>query len=231
MWIGALVVTIWLSPPPDDNPAIPRQERRQRAQAQHWSCTLRAWYSGSIRDHDIHRKYPISLRSMGHFIWRNAPTVDQWQLQDQVNSVHNRVLWLQRQLQTLMRPQSPNAVPNRGREVGVQVRKNRAGCVQCGEVGHFKRNCTNRPHYRPVPAAGVHGMGNSQWTHKQQTSAKKMATPCNMTIVNMGAFAADNAAVLRAALQSPHRFRDASNKSPTYQVIWDSGASISISPN
>jgi hypothetical protein len=75
----------------------------------------------------------------------------------------------------------------------------------------------------------VHGMGNSQWTHKQQTSAKKMATHCNMTIVNMGAFAADNAAVLRAALQSPHRFRDATKKSSTYQVIWDSGASISIS--
>ena len=72
-------------------------------------------------------------------------------------------------------------------------------------------------------------MGNSQWTHKQQTSAKKMAAHCNMTIVNMGAFAADNAAVLRATLQSPNRFCDASNKSSTYQVIWDSGATISFS--
>jgi len=231
MWIGALVVTIWLRPPPDDNPAIPRQERRQREQAQHRSRTRRAWYSGSIRDHDIHRKYPISLRSMGHFIRRNAPTVDQRQLQDQVNSLHDRVLRLQQQLQTLLRPHSHTAVPDRGGEVGVQVRQNRAGCFQCGEVGHWKRNCKNRPHYRPVPAAGVHGMGNSQWTHKQQTSAKKMATHCNMTIVNMGAFAADNAAVLRAALQSPHRFRDATVKSSTYQVIWDSGASISISPD
>jgi hypothetical protein len=128
MWIGALVVTIWLRPPSDDNPAIPRQERRQRAQAQHRSRTRRAWYSGSICDHDIHRKYPISLRSMGHFIRRNAPTVDQRQLQDQVNSLHDRVLWLQRQLHTLMRPQFPTAVPNRGGEVGVQVRKNRACC-------------------------------------------------------------------------------------------------------
>jgi hypothetical protein len=128
MWIGALVVTIWLRPPPDDNPAIPRQERRQQAQAQHRSRTRCAWYSGSIRNHDIHRKYPISLRSMGHFIWRNAPTVDQRQLQDQVNSLHDRVLWLQRQLHTLMRPQFPTAVPNRGGEVGVQVRKNRACC-------------------------------------------------------------------------------------------------------
>ena len=92
MWIGALDVTIWLRPPPDDNPAIPRQERRQREQDQHRSRTRRAWYSGSIRDHDIHRKYPISLRSMGRFIRRNAPTVDQWQLQDQVNSLHDRVL-------------------------------------------------------------------------------------------------------------------------------------------
>jgi hypothetical protein len=106
MWIGALVVTIWLRPPPNDNPAIPRQERRQRAQAQHRSRTRRAWYSGSIRDHNIHRKYPFSLHSMGHFIWRNAPIVDQRQLQDQVNSLHDRVLRLQHQLQTLMRPQS-----------------------------------------------------------------------------------------------------------------------------
>jgi len=112
MWIGALVVTIWLRPPPDDNPAIPRQERRQPAQAQHRSPTRRALYSGSIRNHNIHRKYPISLRSMGHFIRSNAPTVNQRQLKDQVNSLHDRVLRLQRQLQTFMRLQSPTAVPN-----------------------------------------------------------------------------------------------------------------------
>ena len=203
MWIGVSVVTIWLRPPPDDNPAIPRQERCQRAQAQYRSQSRRAWYSGSICDHGIHRKYPISLCSIGHFIRRNAPTVKQWQLQDQVNPLHNRVLRLQWQLQTLMRPHPPTAVPDRGGEVGVQVRKNRAGCFQCGEVRHWKRNCTNRPRYWPVPAAGVHGMGNSQWTHKQQTTAKKMATHCNMTMVNMGAFAADNAAVLRAACSHP----------------------------
>ena len=121
-------MTIWLRPPPDDNPAIPRQERCQRAQAQHRSRTRCAWYSGSIRNHDTHRKYPISLRSMGYFIWRNAPTVDQRQLQDQVNLLHDRVHRLQQQLQTLVRPQSPSAVPNRGGEVGVQVRKNTAGC-------------------------------------------------------------------------------------------------------
>jgi hypothetical protein len=128
MWIGVLVVTIWLRPPSNDNPAIPRQERRQRAQAQHLSRTRRAWYSGGIRNHNIHRKYPISLRSMGHFIWRNAPTVDQRQLQDQVNSLHDRVHRLQQQLHTLMRPQFPTTVPNRGGEVRVQVKKNRAGC-------------------------------------------------------------------------------------------------------
>ena len=32
-------------------------------------------------------------------------------------------------------------------------------------------------------------------------------------------------------LQSPHRFRDARHKGSTYQVIWDSGASILISPD
>jgi len=134
MWIGALVVTIWLRPPPDDNPAIARQERR--AQAQHRSRTRHARYYGSIRDHSIHRKYPISLRSMGHFIRSKAPTVNQRHLQDQLNSLHDRVLRLQQQLQTLMRPQSPTAVPNRGGEVGVQVRKNRASSFQCCAVGH-----------------------------------------------------------------------------------------------
>jgi len=110
MWIGALVVTIWLRPPPDDKPAIARQERR--AQAQHRPRTRRARYCGSIHDHGMHRKYPISLRSMGHFIRSKAPTVDQRHLQDQLNSLHDRVLRVQRQLQTLMRPHSHTAVPD-----------------------------------------------------------------------------------------------------------------------
>jgi len=72
---------------------------------------------------------------MGHFIRRNAPTVNQRQLQDQVNSLHDRVLRVERQLQTLMRPHSHTAVPDRGGEVGVQVRKDRAGFFSVAKAG------------------------------------------------------------------------------------------------
>jgi hypothetical protein len=80
-------------------------------------------------------------------------------------------------------------------------------------------------------------MGNSNFTCKQAGAARKIQARVNMARVNDWNTSTESSLDLatpscfRMALQAPARFRNAMQKESTFSVIWDSGASISISSN
>jgi hypothetical protein len=82
--------------------------------------------------------------------------------------------------------------------------------------------------YRPVSPSGFQeGLGNHHWTSKQLQAARKMAMQVNMAKIPCGKYST----ILRMALQSTDRFRESLPKTAAFPVIWDSGASISITPD
>jgi hypothetical protein len=79
--------------------------------------------------------------------------------------------------------------------------------------------------YRPVAAVGKES-GNASWTKLQAAATQKMLAHVCMAQTDV---AHADAAVLCMALQAPVKFCNSMKKESTYQLIWDSGASISIS--
>jgi hypothetical protein len=77
VWLISLLVTLWLGllPFQDDNPE-PRWKRRNRTKdAKRQEKAGRGWDPGSVRSHGFHRKHPIDLCGLGHFV-RNPPPVE-----------------------------------------------------------------------------------------------------------------------------------------------------------
>jgi hypothetical protein len=83
LWfLMATIILYWLpnftSTPPDPDPKEKPTCRQRRALKQHY-CKVthqaNATHIRSIRSHRLHRKYPINLRSMGHYIRSNTPTL------------------------------------------------------------------------------------------------------------------------------------------------------------
>ncbi|KAI2488974.1 hypothetical protein MHU86_25626 [Fragilaria crotonensis] len=99
-----------------------------------------------------------------------------------------------------------------------------------GELGTSSRRSqtqrkkpARRPKYHPVPADGApDAFVPAPWTTQQRNAANKIISHVNLACT----------ATLRIALQAPARMRNAigsaTNSAP---IIWDSGASISISPD
>jgi hypothetical protein len=81
--------------------------------------------------------------------------------------------------------------------------------------------------YRPVSPIGFQRLRNHQWTSKQLWAARKMAMQVNMAKFPNGNYST----ILRMALQSTDCFRKSLPKTATFPVIWDPGASISITPD
>ena len=117
LWLlMATIVLFWLPKDSSTSPELDSKElltrRHRRALKQHYrKVTRRANVPqvGSIRSHGLHRKYPINLRSMGHFIRRNAPTLVEQQQQVQLNILHSKVAALLQRVDSLKRSiqQSP----------------------------------------------------------------------------------------------------------------------------
>ena len=94
-----------------------------------------------------------------------------------------------------------------------------------------------RPLYKPVLVTGysrrgsTHGLGHQGWTSKQRQAAHKIATHVHMARITPNN-ASWNTSLLRMALQAPLRFKASlPQHTKTYPIIWDSGASFSVSPN
>ncbi|KAI2490670.1 hypothetical protein MHU86_23913 [Fragilaria crotonensis] len=206
-------------------------------------------------------RYPINLRSMGRYIRRNAPTLVEQQQQVQLNDLHSKVATLLQRVDSLKRsiPRSTHwtcrhcndtivhgptepcpKLRNTSRspsDLSTQEEGPRINHCDVNDayldapLRQQRRRARRLPKsngvYRPVSPIGFQGLGNHQWTSKQLQAARKMAMQVNMAKFPNGNYST----ILRMALQSTDRFRESLPKASTFPVIWDSGASISITPD
>ncbi len=111
----ATVALFWLPklssklPEPDPKELSTRRYRRALKQYNR-KVTRRANVPqvGSIRSYRLHRKYPINLQSMGHYIRRDAPTLVEQEQQVQLNALHSKVATLLQRIESLKRPIPPS---------------------------------------------------------------------------------------------------------------------------
>jgi hypothetical protein len=229
LWLSMLVAPILLRPAIDPHfDPTPRHYRRQhgRLRDRENARQRRSCSPGSIRVHGLHRQYPLSLRSLGHFIC-GTPRQDERAMQEQVSYLHNKVNHLIEVVESLRTPQVS------GRTFGRSTGRNIAvPCHGCQPSGHSPRlgraARRNRKVYQPIPANGHHNLGNSKMTEKQVRAATKISAHFHMARIGLGFEPAGSAATLRMALQSPQRFQGVLPKEAKMSIIWDSGASISL---
>ena len=236
LWLILLMAPFWVKAPPppasDKDPALfqSRNQRRatMKAQARQRRYIFEPRRNLSIRSAGLHRSYPLRLRSQGHFIGPQAPTVNHQDHCRQLAELRHQVMQLTTQVARLQqggRPPRQNVCQRH--ELSI------ADPIASPLIRRRARSCPkSKRSYQPVVASGLrangatHGFGNQKWTDRQMNAAFKIAFHVKMATVPMNA----NPTILRMALQAPGRFRD-SLPSSTYSVIWDSGASISISPD
>ncbi|KAI2496905.1 hypothetical protein MHU86_17598 [Fragilaria crotonensis] len=198
---------------------------------------------------------------MGRYIRRNAPTLVEQQQQVQLNDLHSKVATLLQRVDSLKRsiPRSTHwtcrhcndtivhgptepcpKLRNTSRspsDLSTQEEGPRINHCDVNDayldapLRQQRRRARRLPKsngvYRPVSPIGFQGLGNHQWTSKQLQAARKMAMQVNMAKFPNGNYST----ILRMALQSTDRFRESLPKASTFPVIWDSGASISITPD
>ena len=224
-WMAGMLGTFWLSMQRNSDEPEPRWKRRKRSQEskrQRRKC--RGWTPGSIKSHGFHKRYPLSLRSSGYFV-RDAPTVDN-------QLCHSFCYRFMGELQdylwqiTMLRWKKPR-----------RSRKHRAqDTVTRCKGGNFgrkpKKGRRDRcPKYQPVPAHG----GNCNFTVRQANAACKIQAHVNMARVQQWNTSAPQGldmpspSCFKMVMQAPARFRNAMKKESCFPIIWDSGASISIS--
>lgn len=240
LWFILCGLTIWQG---QKRAIDDRSRRERRAESQHYRRQSRGSYKyASIADVNFHRKYPRRLREQARY-HRRPPRVMERDMAQQMDHLHAATLRVLESVRTSGRN------PLRPRREGVYQRSGRYGsCHACpSNVGSAYTNnvgcrvprrqrrrpraySSNRHQYRPVSSASPkHGFGNGRWTQRQETAARKIATQVNMVCFDIKS--PSNPAVLRMALQAPTRFRNAMPKESMFRVIWDSGASVSVSPH
>ena len=233
LWLILLMAPFWAKAPPASNkdppPHLHRNQRRAIKKAQaHQRNQVHANRTLSIRSEGIHRSYPLRLRSQGHFVGHQAPTVNHQNRCRQLAELRHQVMKLTTQVARLQHcGGSPRQNVRNQHELSIMAP------AKSPFIRRRARSCPKSKYtYQPVVASGLrangatHGLGNQKWTDRQMNAACKIAFHVKMETVPMHL----NPTTLRMAMQAPGRFRD-SLPSSTFSVIWDSGASISISPD
>ena len=177
-----------------------------------------------------HRRYPLRLRNSGHYTSRKPSTYGERETHDALSALQTRVLSLQAQVRRLTDRRRFD------REGGKEHELPSTQLLKSFGSWHSVRSPRRRPQkYTPVLGSGItrhgstHGLGNTGWTTRQRQAANKILTQVHMARIEPTN--ADTPALLRMALQAPLRFRASIAKERSYPVIWDSGASFSVSPN
>ena len=207
----------------------------------------------SIWTYGFHRRYPLALRSLGHFLRGKPQDATTRATQAQISRLHQDVLLLRRQVARLRRlcPDPILAVPRRegGREKGNNT-QHRTSCEQrhakpmtqseaklnhqsSRTPYHHRGSCNLK--YEPVPAHCHHGFGNNNCTTRQYSHVMKKVAAVYMTTFQttamppMAPFTPEQC--MRIAMLSPMHLQKSMTKCSTFTVIWDSRASICISPD
>ncbi|KAI2509100.1 hypothetical protein MHU86_5348 [Fragilaria crotonensis] len=207
----------------------------------------------SIKTEGLHRKYPLNLRSMGHYVRKHqAPTVEEQRLRDEIRKIQIRVHALEREVSllsklnyydpTLESPwQRQQQVPDVRREGGNPVRYGQSGNRVRPNL-HPNSPTVNRAAGRPFygqqprrsPAPVVPDRPASRQPHTvdandayyRPTDPEYDRNSVDAHMARIGA----PTLLERVALLAPSRFRAAMSPESTFSVIWDSGASVTISP-
>ena len=208
----------WLNLDPGSN-GFSRRQRRAHAQAHVRANRPRSKHA-SIWDYGFHRSYPRRLRTATQFVG-DAPTVSNQLLARQISTLHASVMRLEKRVNQLCRPSKCTARKG-GNKGTVRVQTHLPANPQ-----PRAQNRPRAPHYRPVPSTNPKQNGNNRVPQRRTQAVRKIATQVQMMCVE--AANPQNPALLRMALQSPIRFQNAIPKESQHPVIWDSGASISIS--
>ena len=215
LWLILVTFPLWFrpaAPTPTELPEFTRQQRRQ------FNKVLKPYMTkpttSSIRTRNLHPSYPLRLRNQGHFIPRQAPTANHRQSLKDLNTLKHRAITLQRRTQRLRTVKPFSTPPSGTSQKGERIlQRNREYTKQC--------QCDTK--YCPVPAvASPNAFLPSEWTLQQMQAARKIALHVNIA----------RTSTLTMALQAPARMRNSLGPTVTScPVIWDSGASISITPD
>jgi hypothetical protein len=198
-----------------------------RSQRRHYSKLLRQSlapprFNAGIRANKLHRSYPLRLRQQG-LVTPSAPTIAQ-------RSDFRKFKTLRSALCVLSVAPSCSATPIAPLLCRLtQVRRERGRttrtCV-CNLPGFLKpphpSQCKAK--YCPVPAAhSPNSFSITALTTRQRVAANKILSHVHLSC---------HSAPLRMALQAPACMRESLGpKANTSPIIWDSGASISITPD
>ena len=92
-WMVAILISLWrpkAKPPPNKS----RKTRRQRRAEERWSRKATkpsGSVAASIRTTNLHRKHPLRLRSLGHCVKAQPPTLEAQQIRNQLDSLNRSV--------------------------------------------------------------------------------------------------------------------------------------------
>ena len=206
LWIVLLTTPLWKPDfeTPTEDKAPTKFNRRQR---RNFAKLLKSSFNPQKeqRRRNVKNHLPFRLRKKFHEDTFKAPDIEAQQYRRDLDELKTRALVLQRQIQRLRTRSSPFLT---------KVHRNK------GE--DHKRFFKGKPHYQPVSTdRNPEFFATTSWTTQQRNAAHRIVSHVNLAC----------ASTLRMALQAPARMRKAlgsTNKSP---IIWDSGASISISPD
>ena len=220
LWLSLLTFPLWQ--PRHKQPKKPMPTRLTRQQRRRFAKLLRSHmkpqrYNAGIRANSLHPKYPLRLRNLRHVIPQQAPTIIERNDNVLRADLVARVIALERRVHRYRQRRPPSAPATTSRKGGEKKQ----------EPDHAKwRKAPSPPRaptYRPVPpVADPNAFYPSPLTSSQVHAAHTIATHFNLAC----------ATTLQIALQAPLRLRNAlGSKANLSPIIWDSGASISISPD
>ncbi|KAI2492250.1 hypothetical protein MHU86_22314 [Fragilaria crotonensis] len=216
------------SPEPDPK-ELPSRRHRRALKQHNRKVTRRANVpAGSIRSHGLHRRYPINLRSMGRYIRRNAPTLVEQQQQVQLNDLHSKATLLQR-------VDSPSA-PFRDQLTGPAATATIQSSM--GQLNLAPSSVTHPARHR-ICRRKRKGQGSTTAMSTTPTSTLRFASsdaalagfPSPTASIALSLPLASRPREPSVDLQATSSCSQDGNASFNVSVIWDSGASISITPD
>ena len=263
-------IPLWFQKPfdPIQHQPLPRAVRRCSRSRSRSRSTPRLKLK-SARDHNLHPKYPIRLRTQNQYNTRSTtPTAHQRFVQSRLDS------WVQRcapphyssssQASSTTQPETPSPLLRRGRPIyspptTSRSTKSKGGNVNQRKYSHESRQirgsktktpcrCTVKHHMnsfcptvmpsKPKPCYVPTGIKtrrdtpNLNMTSKQHRRVKNLAHSVLLTRANIDNTIRDIARSV--SMLAPAGFRavvSSTKESLNFPIIWDSGASICVSPD
>ena len=248
LWIslGLSIVTIKAKLTPQFHPLVdldhrPRHVKRSKSRTPTPTRKLK-----SAKDHNLIPKYPLKLRHENIYNTRSTtPTIFQREHQEFFNEMiqQGHAQRSHRPSHSRSRSRSSSAYKRKGGlthathafKGGTSTHASKGGARHQSDIKSFckpKKSRSNGLHYKPVGIANSKSRPNMNLTNSQRKQVQQAATNIFLTGINISnklkSFAKE------ISLLSPSSFTSAinsSSKDNQFEVIWDSGASVCVTPH